>query len=390
MRKFLLATTAMAAVAGFTSAANAQLTVTLGGYTEFFAAIYDNNLPGGTEREFELETEIVVKADGKADNGLLYGAKVELQNSVPTLSSTGVGTDEASVYVGGNWGRFDLGDEDGVADRMAIYAPLVGVEGIDGDYGDFVNVTVPAGNGTRTGLNLGRQPWGAPSTGAAKAPDSGDATKIGYVTPRFAGIQLGFSYAPENASEAQDVVSLKNSASYSDFLEFGINYTGEFSGFTVAASATGTNGNGRNASVTAPALKDFTAWQVGARVGYGDFKLGGGYVDAGNFNVPVGTDSGDQHSWNVGATYTAGPIAVGVSYLDAEGYKAAAVFGTGTYADSYQAYGLSAAYTVAPGFILQSDLMFPNEELKRNPVAAASTKVDNDGYVWLVSTRLNF
>jgi outer membrane protein OmpU len=71
MRKFLLATTAMASVAGFTSAANAQLTVTLGGYTEFFAAIYDNNLPGGTEREFELETEIVVKADGKADNGLL-------------------------------------------------------------------------------------------------------------------------------------------------------------------------------------------------------------------------------------------------------------------------------------------------------------------------------
>jgi outer membrane protein OmpU len=66
------------------------------------------------------------------------------------------------------------------------------------------------------------------------------------------------------------------------------------------------------------------------------------------------------------------------------------VFGTGTYADSYQAYGLSAAYTVAPGFILQSDLMFLNEELKRNPVAAASTKVDNDGYVWLVSTRLNF
>jgi len=34
MRKFLLVTTTMTAVAGFTSAANAQLTVTLGGYTE--------------------------------------------------------------------------------------------------------------------------------------------------------------------------------------------------------------------------------------------------------------------------------------------------------------------------------------------------------------------
>ena len=84
MRKILLATTALAAIAGFASAANAQITVTLGGYTEFFGAIYDNNVVGGTDREFQLETEIVVKADGKADNGLLYGAKVELQNSVPT------------------------------------------------------------------------------------------------------------------------------------------------------------------------------------------------------------------------------------------------------------------------------------------------------------------
>ena len=49
MRKILLATTALAAFAGFASAANAQITVTLGGYTEFFGAIYDNNLVNGTE-----------------------------------------------------------------------------------------------------------------------------------------------------------------------------------------------------------------------------------------------------------------------------------------------------------------------------------------------------
>lgn len=108
MRKILLATTALAAFAGFAPAANAQITVTLGGYTEFFGAIYDNNAVGGTKREFQLETEIVVKADGKADNGLLYGTKIELQNSTglganATANGTGVGTDEASVYVGGFW-----------------------------------------------------------------------------------------------------------------------------------------------------------------------------------------------------------------------------------------------------------------------------------------------
>jgi outer membrane protein OmpU len=55
MRKILLATTALAAFAGFASSANAQITVTLGGYTEFLGAIYDNNVVGGTDREFQLE-----------------------------------------------------------------------------------------------------------------------------------------------------------------------------------------------------------------------------------------------------------------------------------------------------------------------------------------------
>src|SRR5688572_19215376 len=133
MRNFLLATTAAAAVGIFAGAANAQITVTLGGYTEFFAAVFDDDVTANnTGREFELETEIVVKADGKADNGLLYGTKVELQNGL----TTAVVTDEASVYLGGAWGRLELGDFDGASDTLVITAPYVGVGQIDGDYAD--------------------------------------------------------------------------------------------------------------------------------------------------------------------------------------------------------------------------------------------------------------
>ena len=87
MKKILLGTTAIAAAALYAQSAQAQITVSLGGYTEFFGAYYDDDAPNRTDHEFQLETEIVVRADGKADNGLLYGAKVEFQNS------TG-GTDE--------------------------------------------------------------------------------------------------------------------------------------------------------------------------------------------------------------------------------------------------------------------------------------------------------
>lgn len=256
-----------------------------------------------------------------------------------------------------------------------------------------VAATAGAGVTTRAAYALGNQPWNS-TTGAVKNPDSSDATKVMYLTPRVAGFQGGFSYTPENGDEAQSVIATKNSKAYSDFLEFGLNYTGEFSGVTVAASATGTSGNGKGTTTAAPtvALKDFTAWQVGGQVGYAGFKVGGGYVDADNFNVPVSTDSGDQHAWNAGASYTTGPVAVGISYMDAEGYKAAPTITggvvTGTYAEKYELYGVSGAYTVAPGLVLQSDLMYFDEDLKRN--ATTATKVGNDGYVWLISTRLNF
>ncbi|MGF7211803.1 hypothetical protein GGE65_006425 [Skermanella aerolata] len=187
MKKALLATSAITCAALYGQSAQAQITVSLGGYTEFFGAYYDDDVPGRTSREFELETEIIVRADGKADNGLLYGAKVELGNSTPTIGSTGVGTDEASVYLAGTWGRIELGDFDGAADTLAIYAPLVGIEQIDGDYGDFLAVAPPAGTGATASTLFGAQPF----FGVVRAPDSDDATKIMYVSPRIAGVQAG-------------------------------------------------------------------------------------------------------------------------------------------------------------------------------------------------------
>src|SRR3954454_21941686 len=160
MKKALLAGTAITAAALYAQSAQAQLVVSLGGYTEFFGAYYDDDASGSTKREFELETEIVVRADGKADNGLLYGAKIELQNSTGGSGATGVGTDEASVYLGGTWGRLELGDFDGAADTMKIYSPVVGIEQLDGDYTDF------APNRPSFGIHI---------------PNSDDASKVMYL-----------------------------------------------------------------------------------------------------------------------------------------------------------------------------------------------------------------
>jgi len=379
MKKILLGTTAIAAAALYAQSAQAQLTVSLGGYTEFFGAYYDDDAPGRTSREFQLETEIVVRADGKADNGLLYGAKVELQNST---SASSVETDEASVYLSGTWGRIELGDFDGAADTLAIYAPLVGIEQIDGDAYDFLDT------GTATPVRFGAQPF----FGLVKAPDSGDATKVMYLTPRFAGVQAGISYATQNGSEAQSVVALKSqTAGYKDFWEFGANYTGTFAGFSVAAGATGSMASGEDRqfppfTTAATQLEDFFAWQAGAQLGYAGFKFGGGYIDGDDFGALRNTEAGDATAWHVGASYTAGPFAVGVTYADAEGAKA----GFTTYASDYKTYGGGVAYTLAPGFVVQADLMYVDEDLVGVGPTNTGVTADNEGYVAVLGARLNF
>jgi outer membrane protein OmpU len=386
MKKILLGTTAIAAAALYAQTAQAQITVSLGGYTEFFGAYYDDDAPNRTSREFQLETEIVVRADGKADNGLLYGAKVELQNS--TSSGGGVGTDEASVYLSGTWGRIELGDFDGAADTLAIYAPLIGIEQLDGDAYDFLDTGASAGT-----VRFGAQPF----FGLVKAPDSSDSTKVMYLTPRFAGIQAGVSYATQNGSDSQNVVALKtDTPSYKDFWEFGANYTGTFAGFSVAVGATGSMGSGEDRqfppfSAVATELEDFFAWQAGAQIGYAGFKFGGGYIDGDDYGARRNTVAGDATAWHLGASYTAGPFAVGVSYADAEGAKA----GFTTYASDYKTYGGGVAYTIAPGLVLQGDLMYVDETVVGvgAPVAAGGNsgiRADNEGYVAVISTRLNF
>ena len=379
MRKILLATASASVLCTFAMQAQAQMTVSLGGYTEFFGGLFNDELGANrNKRDFELETEIVVKADGKADNGLLYGAKIELQNGATRPDgtfTTGIITDEASIYVGGQWGRFELGDFDGAADTLKIYAPVVGVEQIDGDYTDF------AGGQPNFGMHI---------------PNSGDSTKIMYLTPRFAGFQGGASYTPEAGDEGQSVVQLKNTSTYKDVGEFGVNYTGEFSGFSVALGATASTATGQDlGTVGGPSLEDFFAWQAGAQVGYGGFMVGGGYIDADDYNAVSGAPatSGDSTAWHVGASYTAGPVAIGLTYADAEGFKDGPDVSTGlpsTYASSYKTYGGGVAYTIAAGLTVQADVMYVDEDLRNVDALGGVSTASNEGIVAVFSTRLDF
>jgi hypothetical protein len=90
---------------------------------------------------------------------------------------------------------------------------------------------------------------------------------------------------------------------------------------------------------------------------------------------------------------------VGVTYAEAQGYKGSPTIGgtannpivsSATYASDYKTYGGGVAYTLAPGLVLQGDLMYVDEKLRNFSQTGAISTADNEGYVAVISTRLNF
>jgi predicted porin len=163
------------------------LNATIGGTAILQAGVF-GDLTHGVQ--FRNKTELDFNVRGKADNGLLYGLKLQLETVTGHESSSETTFDEAYVYIGGTWGRLEFGDtDDVVAGGLVIYAPSVGIGQIDGDYGSFSRLSLDD-----------YYPF---------YPDIGTSTKINYYTPRIAGFQAGISYSPHLADNGQSVVAFR-------------------------------------------------------------------------------------------------------------------------------------------------------------------------------------
>ncbi len=366
MRKILLATTAIIAAGAFASPARAELEVTVGGFTAFQAAMFDNDTANNTTRDFQSEAEIDVRADATADNGLQYGAKVALQAS----TSDSYNASDVGVYLAGGWGRVEMGDMDG-ASQLVVFAPTVGIGQINGSYDDYVPSTA-------TGHMLNDR-----GDHNFTAYDTDTATKVTYYTPKFAGFQAGVSYAPEAGSvlQGETITFTEDTADSSDNFEFGLGYEGEFSGVMFKAGGNYVVGSAPTGT------EDLNAWSLGAQVGYQGFRFGGGYTDNGDSLATSGTADDDIDSWNLGLTYENGPWGVGISYLDVDfdtnGMASTLGGGSAGVGGDYTAWALGGTYTVAPGLTVGADLAF----FDRN---ATGTANDNDGYVLVTDVTAAF
>ncbi len=366
MKKALLASTALAgasllatsAVAG-TPTVGDNLEVSISGTVRFTVAAGDADIDTNS-RGYSFttdESEVAFNAKATSDAGIDYGLSIEIQ----TQPNDTQNADEAWVFLAGDFGRVELGDQDGAADRVFVDGAdvMVGRGGFDGPTGRHFNFGAAARTGPGTNV-------------------TGDAPKAIYFTPRVAGFQAGVSWTPDSGAIGSNITTdSAGSTNSENIVSFGANYSQTFSDVTVTIAGFGEFGDAEDEAVR----EDTEIFGVGAKVDFAGFSVGGGYVDFGDTNITkanalAGADAGGW--WDVAASYKTGPWAV----------SAGAFFGqndntTGNGESEVDIYSISFTYNFAPGLDIKGDYNFID-------VDNAGTATDNEGSTAVLSVQASF
>jgi hypothetical protein len=349
MKKHLFATTAMVAAFGLgATAAHAQddeaaWSVGLSGYSNFMVGIADQDSPvagngaapnanstGGlgyheSDFDFITDSEVNVEAAITLDNGIEVGFATQLIADSGSNEDNG-SADENLIYLDGSFGRVELGHEDGAFDTQKYGATSVKAVLV----GTFNNTTGSIVN------QLGAAPF------LTNFNDTGDNTKVTYYTPRFAGFEAGFSYAPD--ADQDSFAGRRGATTNTDGYEASVNYVNSFNGVDVAASLGGSHINVSTAAGTnVPGSAGDDSWNVrpGFVLGYGGFEFGA--------SVGFGETAGqDTVAYDAGIGYSTGPWSVSVTGIVSEA-DTVNNFNGNTVEDEFYEVNAGINYALGPG-----------------------------------------
>ncbi|MEM8952022.1 MAG: porin [Pseudomonadota bacterium] len=312
-KKLLLSSTALVGAFALATPALADIEVTLSGQVEFGASVGDEETVDDAERgyTFFMDSETKIEAEGAAENGINYSAKVELETDADAGGSEAFNADETRLAFWGGFGRVELGREDGAADNMFVGGEdfQAGTGGIDGD---SANLALPG------------------------VTDSGDAAKVTYFTPRVSGFQLGASYTVDTGDAEGDN---DDADDIEDHVELGANFTTSAGGADITLTAVASIGDGEDA-----VGDDLEDYGIGGGVEFGGLGIGAGYI--------IKEDLAEGDAFTVGATYGFGPanVSAGYSYDDPDG------------GDEVGVFSLAADYGLFPGVTVKGDIAFNDED----------------------------
>ncbi len=371
LKKLLLAATVCACMPA--GALADSPTVTVGGFSSFLAGVTNQKdvyRTGANSRDskFLNDNEVFINAEGNADNGLKYGAEIDLEADVTSDTlDQGLNAHKTYIYMESGFGRVEMGSVFGPARTMKIDASTIsrGFGGVEGDWSFFSNVTdlptnfiivpeLPLDYGTTT-FGLG---------------DTENSTKVVYYTPEYKGFQLGVAFSPDSANRGTAAAfntDTNNPLYYENIAIVGASYKKSVRDVNLAASFGGQWGNAQDRAV-----QDLNAYNVGGSVNYDKFTVAGSYSDWGKTGSSKAAGRKGGY-WSVAASYVNGPVGTSLGYFDSrrEG-------------NDTTAYVWGVDYALAPGLTPFSEVAV----FEMDPEDSAIPK--NRGTVVMLGTLLNF
>ena len=344
MKKVLMGTSALALVGAMSTPADAvEWDVSFGGFMTQnvgFASTDADNIAGEDVDGFDVHsnTEIIFTPSITLDNGIQFGVNVQLEGN-----TSGDQIDESYMFIDGSFGEVLIGGENSAGYKMTYAAPNVTTMPINsGSASAFIPFSGVGGGPGGVG-GLFRNAMGS-SFIETEGGINNDSQRITYFSPRFAGFQVGASYARDGDGGGDGFGQPNLNGGISDFFDVGANYVNSFGGFDVAVS-----GRYGIADNDAPGADDPESMAFGANVGFAGITVG--YAFAENNNHVTRPDS---QGHNAGISYETGPWGVSATYYRGEGLDndVAGPGGTGLVPgadETYEAINIGGSYALAKG-----------------------------------------
>jgi outer membrane protein OmpU len=204
MKKVLLATSALAMMAG---AASAE--IALSGSARMGLIYADDGTDSATA--FSSRVRIVFTASGETDTGLSFGASMRADQNGGNASGTANG--DSTVYISGAFGKLTMGDVGGAADALVGQTSGVGYGPNDGlQEINFINTVKTA---AYYEYSAGALTFGLGAGQLDNALDNGEELNIGvkYATDAYS---VALAYETDDSTDL-DMISLGGSAKFGAF-----------------------------------------------------------------------------------------------------------------------------------------------------------------------------
>ena len=260
-----------------------------------------------------------LNAQWTSPGGIIIGVNAE-QNSRRRASEV-LDAGEIYGFVSSDYGRVEVGLQDGPADTLAFAAPLVALGQVRGEFSRYA--------GTQALL---------------RALDTQDAFKVIYLSPPIGGLRGGVSWSPKVRRNAAAVDS-RDRIAVDNAFELGLQYQQPVGDWILGASAGYVTGEADPITTR----EDLRSWSIGAEARRGPLRIGGAYVDRGDSNrLAPGFDQ-----WEVNG---------GVGWVTPEWGVAGSVAYTKASDRKNRLFGVGGFYRIHPNIELRADVVQFREE----------------------------